>query len=194
MATEIVTRRRSWIRGKTPNEKLQYGVNKEPGQGPHGECWEWKFSKRGSGTRVGGGYGRFTIGATVYSAHRLTWELANGPIPEGLKVLHHCDNPPCCRLEHLFLGTDGDNVRDKFAKGRGGIGDSHWTKQRPELLGHITRGEAQHSSKMTEDKVREMRQLWDAKILDSYQLGEKFGIRQSSAYKICSRQSWKHVE
>jgi len=54
----------------------------------------------------------------VIRTHRLAWELANGPIPDGLSVLHHCDNPPCCNVEHLFLGTQTDNHADMVAKGR----------------------------------------------------------------------------
>lgn len=52
------------------------------------------------------------------SVHRLAWEDAHGPIPDGLRVLHHCDNPPCYNVAHLFLGTDGDNAKDRDRKGR----------------------------------------------------------------------------
>lgn len=79
------------------------------------ECWTWKpeFS------RNPGGYGMFTPrhGARV-GAHRISWELANGPIPPGMFVLHHCDNPPCVRPDHLWLGTHLDNMADMKAKGR----------------------------------------------------------------------------
>jgi len=75
------------------------------------------------------GYGRLQRGSRgmgVVMTHRLAWELANGPIPPGLDVLHHCDNPPCAQTEptegypegHLFLGTDADNIADMTAKGR----------------------------------------------------------------------------
>lgn len=76
-------------------------------------CWEWT-GKRASG------YGRFVTppGRRMWSAHRYSWTLANGPIPDGLFVLHHCDNKPCVRPEHLFLGTNADNMRDAWRKGR----------------------------------------------------------------------------
>ena len=64
------------------------------------------------------GYGRIKTPSKTFGAHRLAWELANGPIPDGLCVCHTCDNPPCCNVGHLFLGTTAENVADKIAKGR----------------------------------------------------------------------------
>lgn len=82
--------------------------------GPNG-CWPWtgSLSRRG-------GYGRIFIGGKVRMgcAHRVSWILHFGPIPDGLKVLHHCDNPPCCNPTHFFLGTQADNMKDCSDKGR----------------------------------------------------------------------------
>lgn len=80
------------------------------------DCWEWQ------GGRHRFRYGRLGLGGergrrTEY-AHRISYILAHGPIPEGLYVCHHCDNPPCCNPDHLFLGTPSDNARDMSAKGR----------------------------------------------------------------------------
>jgi len=74
-------------------------------------CWTW------TGARNRKGYGEIGAKGRVQKAHRIAWELTYGPIPEGLDVLHHCDNPPCCRPDHLFLGTDADNMADMMAKG-----------------------------------------------------------------------------
>ena len=76
-------------------------------------CWEW----RGSANRQG--YGWFRDGKKNARANRAAFELLVGPIPPGMDVLHHCDNPRCVNPHHLFLGTDKDNAVDREAKGRG---------------------------------------------------------------------------
>ena len=77
-------------------------------------CWRWK------GAKTVDGYGTFGGGGLPFTAraHRVSWELFVGPIPEGAHVLHRCDNPGCVNPEHLWLGTAKDNSDDKYAKGR----------------------------------------------------------------------------
>lgn len=77
-------------------------------------CWEWQASRFRRPP-----YGQFQYEGRPHVAHRIAWILSNGPIPEGKKVLHSCDNPPCCRPSHLFIGTDSDNMKDMISKGRG---------------------------------------------------------------------------
>ena len=79
-----------------------------------GECWLW------TGHRNEDGYGTLGWQYKQYSAHRLSYEIAYGAIPPGLCVCHRCDNPPCVRPDHLFLGTQADNMRDRYRKGRYG--------------------------------------------------------------------------
>jgi hypothetical protein len=81
---------------------------------PNG-CLEW------TGSRLPRGYGHLKAAGKDRYAHRLTWELAHGPIPDGMYVCHTCDNPPCCEITHLWLGTPTDNAADRDAKGRNGM-------------------------------------------------------------------------
>lgn len=87
-----------------------------------GPCWEWTgYRARGYGVMRRASLYRFQI-----ATHRYSWMLANGPIPDGLLVCHRCDNPPCVRPDHLFLGTTADNTRDRDAKGRGRHPEHRW--------------------------------------------------------------------
>jgi HNH endonuclease len=76
-------------------------------------CWEWTASTTKQG------YGHLTFRYRTLYAHRAMWECINGEIPDGLDVLHKCDNPPCVNPDHLFLGTHQDNMKDRDLKGRG---------------------------------------------------------------------------
>jgi len=75
-------------------------------------CWEW----RGATTTFG--YGKLVVNGSYIDAHRFSWALHHGPIPPGVQVLHHCDNPSCARPDHLWLGTARDNIRDCQRKER----------------------------------------------------------------------------
>src|SRR5712691_475593 len=86
-------------------------------------CWEWPKHRNSDG------YGGFALylnnGKKEERTHRVAWILAYGLIPKGMSVLHHCDNPPCCRPSHLFLGRQRDNIYDMFIKKR----NRAWTKK-----------------------------------------------------------------
>jgi hypothetical protein len=120
--TQTNIRRSRW---GTPAERLAANtVRKSNG------CLEW------TGTVNNGGYGQTWANGQQVLAHRLAYELENGPIPDGMKVLHRCDNPPCCDPAHHFLGTDADNTADMVSKGRSRMGEhqrsrTHCPKNHP---------------------------------------------------------------
>lgn len=106
-------------------------------------CWEW------CGNLDRHGYGYFKFKRKHRKAHRVSWEIHYGPIPEGLGVLHRCDNPSCCNPNHLFLGTHQDNMDDMIAKGRGVIPP-----------GFYAEGESNPGARFTNAQVRELRRLF----------------------------------
>jgi hypothetical protein len=131
-------------------------------------CWEWTAS------RYHDGYGRFQLDGKSQSAHRVSWTLANGPIPDGECVLHTCDNPPCVRPSHLFLGTQQDNVDDMGAKGRK----------------HDTSGAANPSAKITEEQARDIHRR--ASEGQPHKLiGKLHGLSRQQVGAIASGRHWK---
>lgn len=94
-------------------------------------CMEW------TGTVNAKGYGHIRSGGKNVAVHRLAWVIANGPIPDGLFVCHKCDNPPCCNVEHLFVGTAAQNNADRDAKGRTRFAEHHYNSVKTHCIhGH----------------------------------------------------------
>lgn len=131
-------------------------------------CWNWIASLDADG------YGQLTFCGKHKKATRFAWEIGSNLSIAGVSVLHTCDNPACVRPDHLFLGTQRDNLRDMSSKGRS------------------TRGEKQWMSKLTEAKVCD--------ILTRYapgngaQLAREYGVVPETVYKIVARKNWAHLK
>lgn len=131
-------------------------------------CWLW-IGTRDPKT----GYGALRIGKKMMKAHRVSWDLYNGPIPDGLKVLHQCDVPNCINPDHLFLGTQLDNVRDMIAKGRK---SSH-------------AGELNGRAKLTAEQAAEIKLATGS----LHEIARRYGVGKSIVGYIRSGQNWKHL-
>jgi len=140
----------------TLQERFEQRVSKTDG------CWEWIGAKRGNG------YGEIGVGKGIspIGAHRLAYELYVGPIPDGLNVCHHCDNPPCVNPDHLFLGNQADNSQDAAAKGRYSHGN------------------------LTQYRVDEIRQRHQADGITQRQLADEYGVHYSTISLIVNRKRW----
>ena len=142
------------------------------------ECWEWQ------GNRNQAGYGLTRVGTVNMGAHRAMYSHTVGSIPEGMVVMHTCDNPPCCNPNHLRLGTQQDNMQDMIAKGRANyVGMS---------------GESNPNVTLSADKVAELRSLYKGpqnrmRPRTGPTLGElakQFKIGVSQVKRIVDGDSW----
>lgn len=154
----------------------RFWINVEKGDG----CWIWK------GAKLGFGYGMMRFNGRNTGAHRASWLLHFGEIPEAMFVCHRCDNPGCVRPDHLFLGTHQDNVADAVSKGRQARGVSF--ANRP-----VLRGEACGASKLTEAQVIAIRAKWEAGNVTKMDLVREFGVTHPTIRRIISRKIWRHV-
>jgi len=145
----------------TPEERLARGTDKT------GDCWLWT----GGGVR----YGKTSVGGKSAAVHVLAYELANGPVPEGLVVRHSCDTPKCVKPAHLSVGTPAQNSRDMTARDR------------------QAKGIRQGSAKMTDESVRECRADYFSGAATVTQLARRYGLSNSTVGKIVTFKTWKHV-
>lgn len=120
--------------------------------------------------------------------------LTDGPIPEGMHICHHCDNPPCVRPDHLFLGTNADNQADRKAKGRYPSGPDAAFRRYPELPQMYSVGENNWSAKLTEADVLEIRWRYAEERRATYRsLAAEYGVDKSNIEAIVRRRSWRHI-
>ena len=135
------------------------------------DCWLWL------GSKLKQGYGRFRIKDHLVLAHRVAFELSCIKIPARMCVLHKCDTPSCVNPNHLFLGTQADNVHDCIQKGR------------------FTRavGEKYKRSSLTEEDILKIRSLREEITISCRELAELYSVSKTAIEKIVTRQSWKHI-
>lgn len=154
------------IRKRPTAHTVLLGILARPSFGD--DCIEWPMGRRR------GGYGQININKRNRQAHRMAYEIAKGEIPAGLCVCHKCDNPPCVNPDHLFLGTNADNMRDKTLKGR----------QR--------RGEDVPTAKLTNKTVLLIRKARrdGGKVID---IGLQFGVNAACVSSIANGRKWAHV-
>ena len=141
-----------------------------------GDCWVWTAATTNGGYGVIRDTGR---NGKIIRAHRLSWELHNGPIPAGIEVCHRCDNPPCVNPAHLFLGTHQDNVTDTVNKGRASGGGP--------------RGSLHHQAKLTEAQVLDIRAVYAAGTVSQRQLAREYGVDRGTIRFIVRREHWTHI-
>lgn len=152
---------------KTAEQRFWEKVEKN---GPD-ECWNWKAYK------IPSGYGQF--GAKTYDryvyAHRFSYQLANGPIPDGKVIMHSCDNPSCVNPGHLRLGTQLDNMRDRSLRGRN------------------PRGENAGAAKLSSLAVAEIREFFFRGKATNGELSRIYGVSRGAISSAVHRRTWKHI-
>lgn len=146
----------------TLQERLEARLEKLPNG-----CLVW------TGFTLSNGYGQIYADGRAKGTHRVAYEIYVGSIPDGMHVCHHCDNPPCCNPEHLFVGTNLENRRDSVRKGR------------------TPRGERSGTAKLTEDAVRSIRA--DAGRTPQRKLAKRFGVSQRAILSVLKQETWRGI-
>jgi len=136
-----------------------------------GQCWEWTAYK----SKKGYGYKRWQ--GKNQHAHRVSWLITYSDIPDNLYVLHKCDNPSCVRPDHLFLGTQTDNMQDMIAKDRAGD----------------FKGIENGMHKLSDDEVMLIRNRYATESISQKELGKEFGVSALMVSFIVRGIHWKHL-
>lgn len=141
----------------------------------HTECWNW------IGSLNTHGYGQARFDGRSMNASRVAWMIFHGGVPDGLVVCHKCDNRKCCNPYHMFIGTQGDNVRDCKEKGR--------------CRGYFVSGAAHPrvNAKLDAEKVARARELYKSGVTQT-EIGLMFGVHSSVISRAVRGESWGNVE
>lgn len=157
-------------RGLSREEAFRWHMPEDP---PKEGCWEWR------GRMDLCGYGKVRFGGKTHGAHRASYGVFKGEIPKGMKVLHDpvlCNNPPCVNPNHLRVGTQADNMRDRVLAGT-----------------HQRGGEGSHFAKLTEDDVRNIRNSYAAGGINYSELAHKYSVTASTVSDVVRRKTWRHI-
>lgn len=157
---------------KSITERFWPKVNKQSNG-----CWEW------TGYINPNGYGEINLGKRgqgISSAHRQSWVIHNGEIPEGLSTLHKCDNRRCVNPEHLFLGTHQDNMDDMHMKSRGFTPFKKF------------KGMSHPAHILTDDSVKQIRSKFEVGV-KLKQLATEYGVTFQNIHMIVKRKTWRHI-
>jgi HNH endonuclease/helix-turn-helix resolvase-like protein len=139
------------------------------------ECWPWT-----SPSTWNGGYGKFGLGGGKSDgAHRISFRLVYGAIPDEACVLHHCDNPPCCNPRHLYLGDRGDNARDMVRRGR------HWRDRHPDQSRGVKNGRAL----LDQENVAHIRERYESGEKQG-DLARQFGVARTTIGRLVRGETW----
>lgn len=160
------------MRPKASIETLKLRLLEKSIPEPNTGCWLWTASHKSNG------YGYMWGGSKKEHSHRLSYSLFKGAIPSVMFVLHRCDQPACINPDHLFVGTQSDNLNDCVKKGR----------HRPASL----KGEVNHKSKLTDLDVEAIRSA-TKKPRYLYELSEKYGVSRGSICAVRNGRTWKHL-
>jgi len=135
-------------------------------------CWRWMGN-------LSRGYGKFKADGVNYRAHRYSYQHLIGDIPDGMHVMHRCDNPSCVNPDHLTIGTHYDNMTDMVHKGR--------------ARGKGPRGSRNGASKFNEDQIINIRHQYDEGNISQAKLARKYDVTSAAINRIIHRQVWTHV-
>lgn len=171
--------------------RLRARLDKQGPIPPHrpelGACWP------ADGYRTKDGYARFRLAGRQMNAHIAAFLLSGGVLsPDKPCVLHHCDNPPCCRPSHLFAGSKADNNKDRDEKGRrvNATGARNGQTTAPHRM---ARGERINTAKLTAEQVLRIRSQYAAGGVLQTELAVQYGVTQGLIGQIVNRRIWKHL-